>query len=50
MWSELDSVAYTESLSYIVDYCAVYILWRSGPAPVPEHHWGRELDTSKIKI
>ena len=34
VWSEQDSVDYTESLSYIVDHCAVYILWRSGSVPV----------------
>ena len=34
VWSEPDSVAYTESLSYVVDHCAVYILWRSGSVPV----------------
>ena len=34
VWSEPDSVDYTESLSYIVDHCAVYILWKGGSVPV----------------
>ena len=33
VWSEPDLVAYTESPSYIVDHCAVYILWRSDSVP-----------------
>ena len=34
VWSEPDSVAYTESLGYIVDCRAVYILGKSSSAPV----------------
>ena len=34
VWSELDSVVYTEPLSYLVDHCVVYILWRRGSAGV----------------
>ena len=42
VWSEPDSVDYTESPSYIVDQRAVYILWRSGSVPVPS--LGRLVD------
>ena len=34
MWSEPDSVAYTEPLGCIVVHSAVYILWRGDSVPV----------------
>ena len=63
MWSEPDSVAYTESVARWWISLAVYISWRSESTGVqesldlgggvPEHHQGereREPDTGKIKI